>query len=259
MANVNTIEYQYDQHILWISINRVEKRNAFDAVLLDELWQTIQMGIDEPDIKALCLKAEGEYFSAGADLNTMKKLATQNFDENLNNAKQLADVLLGWYQCPKPTLTIVQGNAYGGALGFIAASDYVITQEQAQFCFSEVRLGLIPAVISPYIIETMGYKACKKLFLNAQNFNAVEALNFQLVDEVMPAYELEARSERILENWVALPQNALQSIKPWLHDIHHQKIDETMAHKTAEKLAKIRATSEAQFHLQQFLQSKSKG
>lgn len=252
---MNTIK----QHILYITLNRTEKRNAFDAVLLDELWQTLLMGIDEPDIRAICLQAEGEYFSAGADLKTMQQIATQSPDANLSNAKQLADILLCWYQCPKPTLTIVQGNAYGGALGFIAASDYVIAQEQAEFCFSEARLGLIPAVISPYILKTIGMKACKKLFLNAQKFTASHALDVQLIDEVMPAYELDARATRILENWVQLPPKGLQSIKPWLNHIHHQTIDEAMAYQTAEKLAKIRATPEAQFQLQQFLQSKKKG
>lgn len=256
---MNTIQYHCENQILRISLNRPEKRNAFNAILLDELWQTILMGIDEPDIKAICLKAEGDFFSAGADLKTMQQLGSQSFDENLNNAKQLADVLLCWYQCPKPTLTIVQGNAYGGALGFIAASDYVIAQEQAQFCFSEARLGLIPAVISPYILETMGYKNCKKLFLNAENFNAQDAYRFQLVDEVLPAYELDARALRILENWVHLPHEALQTIKPWLNTIKLEKIDEKLSYQSAEKLAKIRATSTAQFQLQQFLKSKSKG
>ncbi len=256
---MNTIKYNCDQKILWITLSRVEKRNAFNSILLDELMQAIQMGIDLHEVQAICLSAEGDYFSAGADLDTMKNIANQDWDTNLANAKQLADVLLAWYQCPKPTLCIVQGDAYGGALGFIAASDYVIANEQTRFCFSEARLGLIPAIISPYILETMGYKTTKKLFLSAQVFSAKDALNHELVDEIMPNYELQSRAEILLKNWTELPKEALQTIKPWLNSIKNQTIDAHLSNQTAEKLARIRTTPIAQELLNTFLQSKHKG
>lgn len=256
---MNTIKYQCHHQVLWITLSRPEKRNAFNAVLLDELLQAIQMGTDLKEVQAICLTAEGDYFSAGFDLDTMKSMASKDWAENLNNAKQLADVLFTWYQCPKPTLCIVQGDAYGGALGFIAASDHVIANEQSRFCFSEVRLGLIPAIISPYILETMGYKQTKKLFLNAQKFSAQEAYLHQLLDEIMPQYELESRAEIILQNWVNLPKEALQTIKPWLHEIKNRTIEQSLNDKTTDKLARIRTTPAAQELLKAFLQSKHKG
>jgi len=256
---VNTIKYECHHQVFWITLSRVEKRNAFHPVLLDELLQALQMAIDLSEVQAICLQAEGDFFSAGADLDTMKNMAQANWEENVANAKQLADLLLAWHNCTKPTLCVVQGNAYGGALGLIGASDYVIADEQAQLCFTEVRLGLIPAVISPYILETIGMKATKKLFISAQNFSAQEALHYQLFDEIMPAYELEARSEIILSQWTQLPKEAVQIIKPWLFEIKDAPIDERLSLKTAEKLAKTRTTPTAQQLLKAFLNSKMKG
>lgn len=256
---MNTIKYECHHQVFWITLSRVEKRNAFNPLLLDELYQAIQMALDLSEVKAICLQAEGDFFSAGADLSTMKNIATSTWDENFNNAKQLAEVLLVWYQSPKPTLCIVQGDAYGGALGFIAASDYVIANEQTQFCFSEARLGLIPAIISPYILETMGWKQTKRWFLSAQNFSAQSALSYQLLDEIMPAYELMARAEIILNHWTQLPKESVQIIKPWLFEIQNQRIDEHLVLKTAEKLARIRSTKIAQELLMAFLNSKTKG
>ena len=256
---MNTVQYQYHHRVLWITLSRAEKRNAFHPQLLDELHQAIKMALSLPEVQAICLQAEGDYFSAGADLVTMKTIAKASWEENLAHAKQLADVLLQWYQSHKPTLCVVQGNAYGGALGFIAASDYVIASEHAQFCFSEAHLGLIPAIISPYILATMGLKQTKRWFLSAQSFSAQQALDYQLLDEIMPAYELAARAEMILSRWTELPKEAIQMIKPWLFQMNNQKIDEDLSLKTAEKLAGVRTSAVAQELLTAFLNAKSKG
>ena len=253
MANVNTITYTCRNKILWITIARIEKHNAFDKQLLLTLCEAIQAGINNHNVIAICLQAAGHYFSTGADLNSLRNITNSDWEQTL------AQVLLTWYQCPKPTLCIVQGDAYGGALGLIAASDYVIANEQAQFCFSELKLGLIPAVISPYILETMGYKQTKSLFLNAQKFSAQTALLKQLIDEALPQYELESRAQAILQNWLELPPEALHSIKPWLYTLKNVPIDAQLSTKTAAKLSEVRKTVSAQKLLNAFLQARKKG
>ena len=242
--------------VLWISLQRIDKHNAFNEALLDELQTHIQVGIDNPQVKALVLCAEGRFFSAGADLNSMQTIAQAPLEENIAQAKQLADVLYLWHHCPKPTLCLVQGSAFGGALGFIAASDYCIAATHAEFCFSEAKLGLIPAVISPYILETMGKKATKRFFLSAEKFSAHTALQYQLVDEVVELDELHNHAQQMLGHWLQLPSETLSTIKTWLQDIEQRPIDKSISLYCAKKLAEVRMSATAQHLLQIFLSAR---
>ena len=243
-------------HVLWISLERIDKHNAFNESLLDELQSMIQMGIDTPEVKAMVLCAQGRFFSAGADLHSMQTISQAPFAENIAQAKQLADVLYLWHHSPKPTLCLVQGSAFGGALGFIAASDYCIAVSHAEFCFSEAKLGLIPAVISPYILETMGKKATKRFFLSAEKFSAHTALQYQLIDEVVEPNHLQTSAQKILSHWLQLPPETLATIKSWLNEIAHHPIDEAISLHCAQKLAEVRMSSTAQHLLQIFLSAR---
>ena len=253
MANVEFLTYDRREQVLWIGLNRVDKRNALNDTLIAELEQVILAGLDDQYVKAFCLYAHGHIFSAGADLEWMLAAQTMNAAQNTAQAKRLADVLYLWHQSPKPTLCLVQGHAYGGALGFIAASDYCLGHLDTNYCFSEVKLGLIPAIISPYILEKMGLKKTKQLFLSAENFDAQQALQYGLIDEVTEKDNLNIRAQVILKNWVALPNFALQQIKPWLQSIQHQAINQDLIEKTAQQLAKMRSTSDAKERLNAFL------
>lgn len=253
MAHVEFLTYNIQDQVLWIGLNRIAKHNAFNDALIAELEQVILAGLDNQEVKAFCLHAHGTFFSAGADLEWMLAAQTMTEAQNSAQAKCLADVLSVWYRSPKPTLCLVQGNAYGGALGFIAASDYCLTHANTHFCFSEVKLGLIPAIISPYVLESIGLKKTKQLFLSAENFDAQKASLFGLVDEIVAPGHLEKRAQEILSHWVAHPSFAQQQIKPWLHSIQHQSHDSELIEKTAQKLAKMRSTKDAKERLNAFL------
>jgi len=247
---------ELNNSVLWITLNRIEKHNAFNEALLEYLQDAIESGIKNSEVKAMVLKANGRYFSAGADLTSMRYASTLNLEENIAHAKQLADVLFLWHQAPKPTLCLVQGSAFGGALGFIAASDLAIACPEATFCFSEAKLGLIPAVISPYILETMGLKKTKRLFLSAELFDSLKAKEYQLIDEVVASDELVSYAQNYIKQWTAHETETLSQIKEWLFDISHHNLNETLILKTAKKLAEIRNTPIAKQCLQAFLESK---
>lgn len=253
MANVEFLTYDIRDHALWIGLNRTDKGNAFNDALIAELEQVILAGLDDQEIKALCLYAHGQIFSAGADLAWMLAAQHMNEAQNIAQAKRLADVLYLWYQSPKPTLCLIQGNAYGGALGFIAASDYSLALRATHYCFSEVKLGLIPAIISPYILETLGPKKTKQLFLSAEKFDTQQALLTGLIDEIVEQNDLEPRATAILKTWTAHPSFALEQIKPWLQSIENETINAALIEKTAQQLAKIRSTKDTKDRLNAFL------
>lgn len=247
---------EYHNNVFFITLNRIEKHNAFNEELLDELQTAIESGLKNDEVKALVLKANGRFFSAGADLNSMRNAATLNPEENTANAQQLADVLFLWHQSPKPTLCLIQGSAFGGALGFIAASDVAIATPEAKFCFSEAKLGLIPAVISPYILETIGFKPTKRLFLSAETFDAKTAKTIKLIDEVTSIENLQQYANDYLQQWLCHETETLQTIKKWLFTIQNQKINHELTEKTAKKLASIRNTPIAKKRLHNFLEAK---
>lgn len=239
------------EKIAWITLNRVDKHNAFNEELLHALGQSIAQAIADKQVRVLILAAKGRFFSAGADLHAMQRAATLAAADNVAQAQQLADILSSWHQSPKPTISLVQGPAYGGALGFIAASDLVIASPHAKFCFSEAKLGLIPAVISPYVLQVLGYKACKRLFLSAETFAVQQAQDLGLVDHISEQLEQEAASQA--QVWINHPQTTLATLKSWLHEIYLQDIDATLIQKTAEKLAEVRMHADAQQRLNAFL------
>ena len=253
MANVACLSDDLIEHTLWIGLNRVDKGNAFNDALIVALEQVILAGLDNQEVKAFCLYAHGQIFSAGADVTWMLAAQDMNEAQNIAQAKQLADVLNLWYQSPKPTLCLIQGHAYGGALGFIAASDYCLTHAATHFCFSELKLGLIPAIISPYILETLGLKKTKQLFLSAAHFTAQQALLMGLIDEIVDQQQLLARASAIVNAWTTHPSDAQQQIKPWLQAINSQSINPALIEKTAKKLASMRSSKDAKERLNAFL------
>jgi methylglutaconyl-CoA hydratase len=256
MADVMMITIQQKQHEWWIELNRIDKHNAFSQELLQQLTSAIQQGLDKSEIKALVLHASGRFFSAGADLQDMQHAAELNVQDNIQHAKLLANSLALWHQSHKPTLCLVQGSAFGGALGFIAASDVALATPEATFCFSEAKLGLIPAMISPYILQNMGYKTTKRLFLTAETFDAEFAQKHQLIDEVVAKNMLDTRAQHYLQHWNTLPSQTLAQIKAWLSDIKYEPIGPALIDKTAAKIAEVRTGDIAQQRLQQFLLSR---
>ncbi len=240
-------------HVYTLTFNRVEKHNAFDDELLAQLDQALEQATHQTDIHVIVIKANGRHFSAGADLAWMQRMVTMTEAENQDDALKFAQTLHKLYQCPKPTMALVQGATYGGGIGLIAACDLVFASEQAKFCFSEVSLGLIPAVISPYVIQAIGARMANALFLSAEVFHAPRAQNMHLVHTLVPETDLVSVGLKQAETLSQYPQHALQQAKALVRGIHGHPIDKTLINRTSEWIAQIRVSPEAQNALHLFL------
>ena len=249
----------HEQGIVSLTLNRPEKCNAFDdkfiAVFIDLLKQVAA----DDNVHVLLLKANGKHFSAGADLAWMQRMVNYTEKENLEDSLQLAKLMQTLYRFPKPTVALAQGKTFGGGVGLLACCDVVFAAADAQFCFSEVKLGLTPAVISPYVIAAIGERATRKVFLSAEVITADYAKTLGLVTELVePNHLLEHGlhyAKKILQNSPA----ALMACKALSYSVSDKVIDDTLILSTAKQIAKIRVTEDAQHRLQAFLATKNKG
>jgi methylglutaconyl-CoA hydratase len=176
--------YKTHQHVATITFNRPEKHNAFDDALLLQLQDYLETAIESTSIRVIVINANGAHFSAGADIAWMKRIANLSEEDNEADALVLAKVMYTLHHSPKPTITQIRGCAYGGGAGIAAASDITIACASARFCFSEVKLGLIPAVISPYVLKAIGERNAKALFMSGEPFDAIRAQELGLVHHV---------------------------------------------------------------------------
>ena len=240
-------------HVHIITLNRVDKHNAFDDNLLADLQTKLDKAIADPAIRVMLLKANGRHFSAGADLAWMQRMAQYSEEENLADAKLLARVMYTINQSPKPTIAMVQGAAYGGGAGLVAACDIAIAADTARFCFSEVKLGLIPAVISPYVIKAIGERAAIWLFMSTEIFDAKRALELQLVQHCVPENQLLDYTINYAQHIARLAPKAVCASKALVRQVAGLPINEALQHMTAALIAKQRVSVEGQQGLQAFL------
>jgi methylglutaconyl-CoA hydratase len=202
------------------------------------------------------LRGAGPHFCAGADIQTMQKMNDDNNENYLAEACELAELLWRFYTFPKPTITLSHGATMGGGIGLLAASDIVLASPDASYAFSEVKLGVIPAIISPYVLHAIGNRAARRYFLTGERFQAQEAYRLGLVHEVL---DQEKLLETALEMGQSLAKNgphALSAVKTLIHDVQNQVLDQLMTLQLAERLAFIRATPEAREGLQAFLEKR---
>ena len=239
-----------------VTLNRPEVRNAFNDEVLAELTQAFTQLGQDPQVRAIVLAAEGVAFCAGADLNWMRRMADYTHAENLADAAALAEMLRVLYTCPKPTVARIQGDVYAGGMGLAAACDMAVSVDSANYCLSEVKLGLIPATISPYVIRAMGARAAQRYFLTAERFAATEALRIGFVHEVLPADQLDAKVDELTKALVNASPNALRSCKTLLQDVIGKDIDTALIAKTVEGIANIRVSAEGREGVQSFLQKR---
>lgn len=236
-----------------LTLNRIEKHNAFDADLIGTLQVEIDKAINNPEVRVILLKANGPHFSAGADLNWMQQMASFSEDENRQDALQLANLLLTLHQSPKPTLVRVQGSAFGGGAGLIAACDIAFASNKANFCFSEVSLGLIPAVISPYVINAIGKKAANWLFISAEMIDALQAKHLGLVQHCLDEENLDTFISNYIKKMMYLAPQAVSECKTLVGEVAKYSIDNEVNQYTASRLAKKRVSAEGQLGLKAFL------
>jgi methylglutaconyl-CoA hydratase len=229
-----------------ITLNRPDRHNAFDDVVIAELATMFDEVAADPTVRVIVLASNGKSFSAVADLGWMKKTATYSVAENEADALVLAEMLSKLNLMPKPTVALVQGGAYGGGVGLVAACDMAIAADNAVFCLSEVKLGLIPSVISPYVLGAMGSRAARRYFLTAERFDAVEAHRLGLVHEVAPADDLEAAGDRLTEYLLAAGPAAIAKAKKLIAYVDGKPIDAELRMETARRIAEARASAEGQ-------------
>ena len=239
-----------------ITLNRPDTRNAFDEVVIAELARAFEQVGAMSAVRAVVLAANGPAFCAGANLNWMRRAADFTREQNLQDAGGLAAMLRAIHDCPKPVIARVQGDTYAGGMGLVAACDIAVAAEGAGFCLSEVKIGLIPATISPYVIRAMGERAAQRYFLTAERFSAAEALRIGFVHEMAAPDALDARVDAILKNLLAASPAAVRACKRLVADVAGREIDDALIAQTVETIADIRASDEGREGVRSFLEKR---
>jgi methylglutaconyl-CoA hydratase len=251
-----TLQLQHDGAVATVWLNRPEVRNAFNETAIAEITEVFA-GLDAmPGVRAIVLAAHGVSFCAGADLNWMRRMAGYSRAENLADAAQLARMLKTIHRCGKPVIARVQGDCYAGGMGLAAACDIVVAAEGVNFCLSEVRLGLIPATISPYVVRAIGESAARRYFLTAERIPAQEAHRIGLAHEVVPADRLDATVGALLKSLLAASPNAVSEAKRLVRDVAGAALDDALIEDTVARIADIRASQEGREGVQSFLEKR---
>lgn len=240
-----------------VTLNRPDVHNAFNAELIAELTDVFTMIADQSSIRMMILRGDGPSFSAGADLAWMKRAASHTREENEADAGRLAEMLQRLYEMPQMTLALVHGTAMGGGAGLVAACDVAIAMAGTSFRFSEVRLGLIPATISPFVIEAIGPRWARALFVTADAFDAAYAERIGLVQYVAQTSDEMAELEEHLARLVfAAAPGAIADSKKLVRDVASRPIDRELAHKTAKRIAARRSSAEGKEGVAAFLEKR---
>ena len=242
-----------DGGIARITLAQPEIRNAFSDTGIAEITAAFHKVGERADVRAVVLAAEGPAFCAGADLNWMRRMADYSRDENRVDAGLLAEMLRTIYECPKPTIARVQGDVYAGGMGLVACCDMAVAVDTAGFCLSEVKIGLIPATISPYVLRAMGARAAHRYFLTGERFSAQEAHRIGYVHEVVEAEQLDAVVDGWLKHLLSAGPAAVRACKRLVLDVAEREINEQLIAATVEQIANIRASNEGREGVQAFL------
>ena len=239
-----------------VTLNRPEVRNAFNDQVIAELTQAFSELGARDDVRVIVLAANGKAFCAGADLNWMRRMADYSRAENLADAAKLAEMLRVIATCPKPTVARVQGDVYAGGLGLVACCDVAVAADTAGFCVSEVKIGLIPATISPYLVRAMGVRAAQRYFLTAERFSAAEAHRVGLVHEVVAMTELDNTVNAIVGALAVASPDAVRTCKRLIDDVTGKPITPELIAMTVDGIADIRASAQGKEGVQAFLQKR---
>jgi methylglutaconyl-CoA hydratase len=247
------LDIRIDGAIATVTLARPEVRNAFNDELIAHLARAFTDLGAEANVRCIVLAANGPAFCAGADLNWMRRMADYTREENLADAGQLAAMLRAIFECPKPTIARIQGDVFAGGTGLVAACDIAVTVDSATFCLSEVKLGLIPATISPYVIRAMGARAAHRYFLTAERFGAAEAHRIGFVHEVVPADQLQPKIDELAQALVNAGPEAVKACKRLVIDVAGEPITAELGARTVAGIADIRASREGREGVQAFL------
>ena len=249
------IEIAFDGPVARVWLNRPDVRNAFDGLMVTEL-RTALFDLRTVDaVRVIVLGGRGASFCAGADLGWMKAMASFGREENLREAQAMADLFFTVYESPKPVVARVQGAALGGGSGLVAACDIPVAALGTQFGFTEVRLGILPAVISPYVVSKIGESAARELFLTGERFEAVRAAEIGLVRAAVPEEDLDATVEKRVEELLKSGPRAIAEAKALIREVAWRRVEDVQRY-TVERIADIRITPEAQEGMRAFLEKR---
>jgi methylglutaconyl-CoA hydratase len=252
------LEHRPDS-VAWLTLDRPEIHNAFDDRMIVELTAALGALARADQVRAVVLTGAGSSFSAGADLNWMRRTTTYGEAENLRDANALAALMQALNELPQPTVARVNGAALGGGTGLVACCDIVVASESALFGTTEVRLGIMPAVIGPYVIAAIGARQARRLMLTGERISAHEAARIGLVHEVVPADQLDPAVERVLSHLLKGGPHAIAAAKRLVRDLAGRPIDQALIDDTARRIAALRATPEAREGLGAFLEKRKPG
>ncbi|MBI5762395.1 MAG: enoyl-CoA hydratase/isomerase family protein [Planctomycetes bacterium] len=244
------------QSVATVTLARADLHNAFNDDMMREIADTFASLAISPDVRVIVLAADGKSYCAGADVNWMKRMVGYTFDENVADANVLARMLRAIRECPKPVIARVHGAAYGGGVGLVAACDIAVASSNSTFSLSEVKLGIVPAVISPFVLEKIGPSAARRYGLTAERFDAAEAKRIGLVNDVVEqADQLDAWIATVAESLIANGPAAIAACKQILSHVAGQMWDDVQAY-TTQQIARIRVSPEGQEGLKAFLEKR---
>ena len=245
-----------NQGICTLTLNRPKIHNAFDDILIAELCSALEKIDSDLLIKVVLLTAAGDHFSVGADLQWMQRMANYSMDENRKDALKLVKLMNVLNTLSKPTIAVVQGASFGGGVGLIACCDIAISAESASFCLSEVKLGLIPAVISPYIVAAMGQRAARRYCLSGERFDAKEAYRVGLIHQLAADNTVYNTAKSLAELLLKNAPRAMSEAKALIARVAHRAHEETLLHETADIIARLRSSEEGKEGVSAFLEKR---
>jgi len=237
-----------------VTLNRPEVRNAFDDALIKLLHEAFVSLAKDQSVRAVVLAGNGPSFCAGADLNWMKRMAGYDYAGNLRDAQGLADMLAALDRMPKPTIARVHGPAFAGGTGLVAACDIAVGTKEAKFCFSEAKLGLSPATISPHVLRAIGERAARRYFLTAEVFDAEEALRIGMLSILTD--QLDETIDGLLQHLLAGGPEAMKKIKDLVRAVSSRPLDDALVADTAKRIAEIRVSPEGREGIASFLEKR---
>lgn len=243
--------------VVTLGIHRAEIHNAFDDELIEQLISALDQIAADPQARVLILRSDGKSFSAGADLGWMRRMADYTPEQNKADARQLASMMHKLNTLNIPTIARVQGAAFGGGVGLLACCDIAIGSDNAVFCLSEVRLGLVPAVISPYVVAAIGERNSRRYFMSAERFNAEQALRIHLLHEMVEHHKLDEAVDSQVNNLLKGGSNALSCAKALIFTVSAHSISQELIDKTVDCIADVRASDEGKEGLNAFLDKRS--
>jgi methylglutaconyl-CoA hydratase len=239
-----------------VTLNRPELRNAFDDEVIKELRGAFEDVANDKSVRLMVLAGNGPAFCAGADLNWMKRMAGYGYDENLADARALAEMLAALDRMPKPTIARVHGPVFAGGTGLVAACDIAVGTPEAKFCLSEAKLGLSPATISPYVIRAMGERNARRYFLTAEVFDAEEAYRIGMLSVLTAKENLDAAISSLTQHLLAGGPEAHGKIKALIRAVAGRRPDDALVAETAKQIAEIRGSPEGKEGIAAFLEKR---